>query len=80
MKSAAVLGVLIIITSNLFIVLIFDTLAKANITCVGAVQDNTFECNLKQFNIDLIFGLLMISFFLMLDAVSFYIVVHSATF
>lgn len=80
MKPIMMLGLLIIIISSLFIMLIFDMLVSANIKCLGSPENpSVMKCNLKRFNVDMVFGLMLICFFSMLDIAAFYLILTGAT-
>lgn len=75
MKPVMVLGIMIIIISTLFIMLIFNTLVMANIKCLGSPENpRVMTCNLKRFNIDMVFGLMLVGFFIVLDIGALYLV------
>ncbi len=69
------LGIVIIFISTLFIVLIFDTLVKANVSCLGRPENpQVVKCNIKRYNIDIIMGLMLVGFFILLDIGALYMV------
>ena len=80
MKTVMILGILIIIISTLFIMLIFNTLVMANVKCLGNPENpRLVTCNLKRFNIDMIFGLMLIGFFAVLDMGALYLILTGTT-
>jgi hypothetical protein len=73
MKTVMIMGIIIIIISTLFIVMIFNVLIRANVKCLGTPENpGAMKCNLQKFNIDTIFGLMMIGFFIVLDIGALY--------
>ncbi|MBN2330184.1 MAG: hypothetical protein JXC85_00035 [Candidatus Aenigmarchaeota archaeon] len=79
MKPVMMLGILIIIISTLFIILIFNTLVSANIKCLGDPENpRVMTCNLQKFNVDMVFGLMLVCFFALLDMAAFYLIFTGA--
>ncbi len=80
MKPVMMLGVMIVIISTLFIMMIFNTLVMANIKCLGNPENPAqMKCNLKRFNIDVIFGLMLVGFFTVLDIGALYLVLTAGS-
>ena len=80
MKPVMMLGALILIISTLFIMLIFNTLIRANMNCLGNPSNpGKMTCNLKRFNIDMIFGLMLVGFFIVLDMGALYMLFTGVT-
>jgi hypothetical protein len=78
MKSLVLTGVVIIIISTLFIVLIFNTLIKANLACLGRPdRPEIMQCSIKRYNIDMIMGLMLVGFLTLLDFGSLYLVLSN---
>jgi len=74
MKGTMLLGLIIIFICTSFILLIFTTLVKASALCIsasGAPQE--ISCDIKKFDVDLFFGLMIICFFFMLDVAAVYL-------
>jgi hypothetical protein len=79
MKPVMMLGILILFISSLFIMLIFETLVRANVACLGSPENPSIvRCDLRKYNIDIIFGFLLIAFFAVLDIVAFYLLFTGA--
>ncbi len=80
MRPVLIIGMIIIFISTLFIMLIFNTLVKANISCLGNPQNpKIVTCNMKRYNIDIIFGLMLIGFFIVLDVGALYLIFTGST-
>ena len=74
MKGLVLVGIIVILVSTMFIILLFSTLVKMNLTCLGDPDNpRIIRCDLRKYNIDLIFSLMMIAFFVMLDVGAVYL-------
>ncbi len=74
MKGTMLLGLMIIFISTSFILLLFTTLVKASALCISSpTNPQQISCDIKKFNVDLFFGLMIICFFFLLDVAAVYL-------
>ncbi len=69
-------GMVIIFVSVFFILSVFDAMIKANIECMQ--EADIIKCNLKEFSIYLIIGLLLIGLFILVDIAVVYVLIGFA--
>jgi len=74
MKAIMLIGLVIIFISMLFIVLVISTMVRANVECVSS-DDNPqlLKCNIKEFSVSLVTGLIMLGFFMMVEVGAVYL-------
>lgn len=80
MRAVIFIALMIVFISSLFILFIFNTLIEDNLNCIGDPQEETVvTCNMKSYGMDIIIGLTVIGFFVLLDIGAVYLMFSSWT-
>ncbi len=74
MKFVLLLGTLIIFISCFFIFFTFDSMMRSELICSFKEK---FVCNVTELNMTIVFGILVVGFFLFVDALVVYIMVKT---
>jgi hypothetical protein len=77
MKILIVIGMVIIFISVFFILFIFDTVIKKQITCMQVMEGA--GCNVKEMGQSLVIGIALIAMFLIVDSGVLYMIIRSIT-
>ncbi|MCD6591222.1 MAG: hypothetical protein J7K72_04600 [Candidatus Aenigmarchaeota archaeon] len=74
MKLVLLIGMLVIFISCFFIFFTFDSMIRTKLVCtIGS----TYECNVKELNMTIIIGILIVGMFLFIDTLVVYIMIKS---
>ena len=74
MKFVIFLGGLIIFISCFFIFFTFDSMIRTKIICSF---EERYKCNLTEFNMTIVFGILIVGIFLSVDTLVVYLMVKT---
>ncbi|UCC92066.1 MAG: hypothetical protein JSV39_02280 [Candidatus Aenigmatarchaeota archaeon] len=74
MKLVLFLGTLIIFISCFFIFFTFDSMLRSELICSFKEK---FVCNVTELNMTIVFGILIVGFFIFVDSLVIYVMVKS---
>jgi len=77
MKLVIGLGLLTIFISCFFIFFTFHTLLGVKMSCEYGIGSNVFRCNVEELNFSIIFGILIVGFFLFVDTLVVYLMIKA---
>lgn len=77
MKLVIFLGLLTVFISCFFIFFTFHTLLRAKMVCEYGMGSNVLTCNVEELNFSIIFGILIVGFFLFIDTLVVYLMIKT---